>query len=94
MLVSGITNKEPLMAKKSNGGSNYNSKFVPSQKTIDGQGTNGKLKAKNRGNTMATFNMPAHGMKFNSQQQADYDSYPKPKKVPNKYQSKKINIKY
>ena len=83
------------MAKgKKSAGSNYNSKFLPSQALIDGKGTKGKLKLKNRGNTMATFNMPAQGMKFNTQQQADYNAYPKPKKVPNKYQSKKINIKY
>lgn len=81
------------MAKNDNGGgSNYNSKFIPSQKRIDGKGTSGKLKAKNRGNTMATFDTPAHGMKWGTQGQ-NTDA-PAPKKVPNAYQSKKIKIKY
>ena len=72
--------------------SNYNSKFVPSQKKIDGQGLKGKLKGKNKGNNMATWDMPAQGRNDNSQgQKADY---PPIKKVPNKYQSKKITIKY
>ena len=72
--------------------SNYNSKFLASQKRIDGQGTKGKLKGKGKGNTMAQFDIPAQGMEWNTQGQKP--DHPPLKKVPNRYQSKKINIKY
>ena len=44
-----------------------------------------------KGTQMATFNIPAYGQKNNTQKQSDFNSY-KAKKVPNQYQSKKINI--
>ena len=72
--------------------SNFNSKFLASQKTLDGQGTAGKLKMKGKGNTIASFDIPAHGRNDNSQGQSP--DHPPLKKVANRFQSKKITFKY
>ncbi len=43
------------------------------------------LMVKGKGDNFATFNVPVYGTKFNTQGQADFNSYPKPKKVNNGY---------
>lgn len=59
------------MAKKES----FNSKFIASQQKIDGQGKKGKLMGKGKGNTMASFDMPAHGTFLDTQDQPDFNAY-------------------
>lgn len=65
------------MAKQKGTMTSFNSKFIPSQKKIDGQGTSGKLKVsgKAKGQTFATFDMPSTGVELNTQGQADFNAY-------------------
>ena len=70
------------MAKKMKGFGNrtglhtsMNDKFLPSQKRIDGQGEKGKLfNTKKDKSHAAAFDMPSHGVQFDTQGQRDFNA--------------------
>lgn len=66
-------NHKPMIGKRMGDHESMNSKFLPSQRKIDGAGESGKLflKGKDKGHA-AAFDMPSHGVQFGTQMQADY----------------------